>query len=65
MNAKQLSEALRNNLSPHAIALIHAQLHFLNCDSEAVSEVYWFARQLVGMVGGYDAMNKLYEEVGI
>jgi len=61
-----LTDALRENLSPHAVAAIAAYLQPVRTmDPEVVRQVRWFAELLTELVGGEDELNRLYEEVGL
>ena len=61
-----LTDALRENLSPHAVAAIAAYLQPVRTtDPQVDRQVYWFAELLTKVVGGEDAMNRLYEEIGL
>jgi len=58
--------ALKDNLSPQAVATIAAYLQPAKTKSPAVDrEVRWFADQLMALVGGPEAQNRLAEEVGL
>ena len=60
-----LADAIRDNMSPQAVALIIAHIQSINGDSDAANEARWFADQLVAIVGGPAAVNALFEEVGV
>jgi len=61
-----LTDALRENLSPHAVAAIAAYLQPVRTmDPEVVRQVRWFAELLTAAVGGEDELNRLCEEVGL
>ena len=61
-----LRDALRDNLSPHAIAAIAAYIQPVRTmDPRLVRQVRWFADLLIEMVGGGDEHNRLCEEVGL
>ena len=61
-----LTDALRENLSPHAVAAIAAYLQPVRTmDPEVVRQVRWFAELLTKVVGGEDQMNRLCDEVGL
>jgi len=61
-----LTDALRENLSPHAVAAIAAYLQPVRTmDPEVVRQVRWFAELLTEVVGGEDELNRLCEEVGL
>ena len=66
--ATDLPGALRDKLSPHAVALIAAkcQPHYGRGEigQAAEREVTWFTEQLVGMLGT-DEYNRNCEEVGV
>ena len=64
---------IKDAMSPQAVALLHAHIVTISGDyivtisgdSDAAREARWFAAALVEIVGGPDAMNALYEEVGV
>jgi hypothetical protein len=61
-----LTDALRENLSPHAVAAIAAYLQPIRTmDPEVVRQLRWFAGLLTEVVGGEDELNRLCEEVGL
>ena len=61
-----LIDALRENLSPHAVAVIASYLQATSTNNPQVDrEVQWFVEQLVRAVGGWDRQNSLAEEVGL
>ena len=61
-----LTDALRENLSPHAVAAIAAYLQPVRtADSQVDRQVRWFAELLARAVGGNDELNRLCEEVGL
>ena len=61
-----LTDALRENLSPHAVAAIAAYLQPVRTmDPDVVRQVAWFRGLLTKVVGGEDQMNRLCEEVGL
>ena len=61
-----LTDALRENLSPHAVAAIAAYLQPVRTmDPEVAGQVRWFAELLTEVVGGEDELNRLCEEVGL
>ena len=61
-----LADALRENLSPHAVAAIAAYLQPVRTmDPEVVRQVRWFADLLTTVVGGDDELNRLCDEVGL
>ena len=63
-----LAVALRENLSPHAVALIAAkcQPHYGKGEAGQMAEreVAWFTEFLVGLTGT-DEYNRLCEELGV
>jgi len=61
-----LADAIRDNLSPKAVATIVAFLQPVRTNDHDVDEqVRWFAEQLVEALGGYEAQSRLAEEVGL
>ena len=61
-----LTDALRENLSPHAVAAIAAYLQPVGtADPQVDRQVRWFAELLAKAVGGQDELNRLCEEVGL
>ena len=61
-----LADALRENLSPHAVAAIAAYLQPVRTmDAEVVRQVTWFRELLTTVVGGEDELNRLCDEVGL
>jgi len=61
-----LTDALRENLSPHAVAAIAAYLQPVRTmDPQVDRQVRWFAELLGRAVGGADELNRLCEEVGL
>jgi len=61
-----LFAALKDNLSPEAVAAIVAYLQPARTNNPAVDrEVRWFADQLVTLVGGTEQQNRLADEVGL
>ena len=61
-----LTDALRENLSPHAVAAIAAYLQPVRtADPQVDRQVRWFAEMLTEAVGGEDELNRLCEEVGL
>lgn len=61
-----LLEALRECLTPEAIALIVANLESADCRHVgARGEVRWFLRALTAELGGPAAVGKLYAEIGV
>ncbi|MBI1338068.1 MAG: hypothetical protein GC164_14065 [Phycisphaera sp.] len=61
-----LIDALRENLSPEAVAAIHAWLQPASTKHANINtELEWFRTLLRNTVGGTDAMNRLMDEVGL
>ena len=63
-----LSETLKDNLSPEAVAAIAAYLvaRPTEAPNAAVNrELNWFTDRLVDLVGGDEAFNRLCEELGL
>jgi hypothetical protein len=61
-----LIDALRENLSPKAIAAIAFWLQAAFGDDENVDrEARWFAEQLAQALGGWDQQSDLVEELGL
>ena len=61
-----LIDALRENLSPHAVAAIAAYLQPIGTlDARVLAEIRWFRELLARLVGGDDELNRLCEEVGL
>jgi hypothetical protein len=61
-----LIDALRENLSPEAVAAIASWLQPARTNDQNVDrEVRWFAEQLAQALGGWDQQNRLAEELGL
>ena len=61
-----LTDALRENLSPHAVAAIAAFCQTATTQRDDVDrQIRWFADRLIELVGGGDEHNRLCEEVGL
>jgi len=61
-----LRDWFSDNLTPQAVATIVSFLQPVRTDDQDVDEeVRWFAEQLVGALGGYEAQSRLAEEVGL
>jgi len=59
-------DAIKDNLSPQAVATIIAYLQPVRVKDKAVQrEVDWFREELVKAVGGNAALNQLMDEVGL
>ena len=61
-----LVDALRDNLSPEAVAAIASWLQPVHTNDENVDrEVRWFSEQLAQALGGWDQQSRLAEELGL
>jgi hypothetical protein len=61
-----LVNALRENLSPEAVAAIASWLQPARTNDENVDrEVRWFSEQLAQALGGWDQQSRLAEELGL
>lgn len=61
----ELFDAIREQLSPHAVAAIVAYLQPARTNNPEVDrQVAWFAEQLMQMLG-VEQFNKLIEELGL
>ncbi|OQB78830.1 MAG: hypothetical protein BWX88_05055 [Planctomycetes bacterium ADurb.Bin126] len=61
-----LFDALRDNLSPHAVAAIVAFLQPVRTNNSDVDrQVHWFAGELTKLIGGNEQQNRLAEELGL
>lgn len=61
-----LIDALRENLSPEAVAAIASWLQPACTNDENVNrEVHWFAEQLAQALGGWDEQSRLAEALGL
>ena len=61
-----LVDALRDNLSPEAVAAIASWLQPARTNDENVDrEVRWFTEQLAQALGGWDQQSRLAEELGL
>lgn len=61
-----LVDALRDNLSPEAVATIASWLQPARTNDENVDrEVRWFTEQLAQALGGWDQQSRLAEELGL
>lgn len=58
---------LQESLSPQAVALIVSNLHSVNApqNPRVTQEVIWFREELVRLLGGPQACNDLYKELGL
>ena len=58
--------AIRDELSPQAVAAIVAYLQPVSTKDKGVNkEVMWFADKLTELLGGYHEQGRLAEEVGL
>jgi hypothetical protein len=63
---QDLFDAIREQMSPHAVAAIVAYLQPVRTNNPDVDrQVQWFADQLVELVGGGEAQARLAEELGL
>ena len=61
-----LADAVRENLSPHAVAAIASYLRTVRTNNPKVdNEVRWFAECLAAKLGGWDRQSDLAEELGL
>ena len=59
-------EAIKDNLSPAAVATIIAYLQPARVKDKAIQrEIEWFSEKLMEAVGGNAALNQLMDEVGL
>ena len=63
---QELFDAVREQLSPHAVAAI-ACCHQINRTNnpDVDRQVRWFQQRLVDMLGGYERQSRLAEELGL
>jgi hypothetical protein len=68
-NGKQaaaMEGAIRDAMSPQAVALMIAYLQGATCkDKQAVNGIKWFVGVLTNTVGGPGAVSSLFEEIGV
>jgi hypothetical protein len=66
---QDLFDAIREQLSPHAVAAIAKRLSFNNSsftDNDDVDrQVRWFTEQLVELLGGVNERDRLAKEIGL
>ena len=61
-----MQEAIRDALSPEAVALAASELLLARCDDEEVDlEVRWFAEQLIDLLGGQEAWSQTCKGIGL
>jgi len=66
IDEQDLFDALKDNLSPEAIAAVVAYLQPAHTNNDAVNrQLRWFADQLTKLVGGHEQQGRLAEEVGL
>jgi len=66
IDEQDLFDALKDNLSPRAVAAIVAYLQPAKTKDKAVNhELEWFASRLTELVGGPEQQGRLAEEVGL
>jgi hypothetical protein len=66
IDEQDLFDALKDNLSPQAVAAIVAYLQPAKTKDKAVNhELEWFAERLTELVGGAEQQCRLAEEVGL
>jgi len=66
IDEQDLFDALKDDLSPEAIAAIVAYLQPAHTNNDAVNrQLRWFADQLTELVGGHEQQGHLAEEVGL
>ena len=66
IDEQDLFDALKDNLSPRAVAAIVAYLQPAKTKDKAVNhELKWFASGLTELVGGPEMQGRLAEEVGL
>ena len=63
---QDLFDAIREQLSPHAVAAIASCLQTNRTNNTEVDrEVHWFAEELYKLLGGYEQQSRLAEELGL
>jgi len=61
-----MQEAIRDALSPDAVALAASYLLTARCDDEEVDlEVRWFAEQLIELLGGDETFSQTCKGIGL
>ena len=66
IDEQDLFDALKDNLSPQAVAAIVAYLQPAKTKDDAVNrQLRWFAERLTELVGGPEQQGRLAEEVGL
>ena len=63
---QDLFEAVREQLSPQAVASIVSHLQGAQTNNQDVDrQVRWFTEELVKLLGGYEHQARLSEELGL
>jgi len=63
---QELFEAVREQLSPEAVASIVSHLQGARTNNQDVDrQVRWFAQELTKLLGGYEHQARLAEELGL
>jgi hypothetical protein len=63
---QDLFDAIREQLSPHAVASIVSHLQAAKTNNQDVDrQVRWFTEELVKLLGGYEQQARLAEELGL
>ena len=63
---QDLFDAIREQLSPHAVASIASHLQGASTNNGQVDrQVHWFTEELVKLLGGYEHQAHLAEELGL
>ena len=63
---QDLFDAIREQLSPHAVAAIASCLQINRTNNPDVDrQVRWFHDQLCQLLGGYEQQSRLAEELGL
>ena len=63
---QELFDAMREQLSPHAVASIVSHIQGAQTNNQDVDrQVHWFAEELCKLLGGYERQAKLAEELGL
>ncbi|MCK4626269.1 MAG: hypothetical protein KAV00_13205 [Phycisphaerae bacterium] len=61
-----IADAMQDNFGPGSLAAIAAFLDAATTKNDEVNrQIAWFVEQLIKMVGGDAAMNRLCDEVGL
>ena len=61
-----MQNAIRDALSPEAVALAASELLLARCDDEEVDlEVRWLAEQLIDLLGGQEAWSQTCKGIGL